>query len=297
MSVQQFDYAQKFKGRVITDPTLKPFIWDNHNFGTTYREPYGHSTVKNNSSQSYVYAQSPRPMRVFELEFSTLIYAGDEEINCPDELNYSKLLAFYLEHGMHKSFKYPHPVYGDLKVRFSEPLVFPNKNSNSKTIQGFTVKLVEVIDVNYLFDKNEDLNGDIYFPCGYYDVEMEYREDTLSAPLGGNHYMVFKDNKPPLRTLKVSVSGLRYFLVCDGIDLSYAPQMNAMLLEIFYVQNRLNKSFYFEYAGELLKVRFKEPLQLTKPMADSGVLPSVVLTLIETPYSQLTEVTPIPPPA
>lgn len=53
MPVKAFDYSQNFKGRVITDSTLKRFIWTAHNFGTTYQEPYIHSTVKSNSSQSY----------------------------------------------------------------------------------------------------------------------------------------------------------------------------------------------------------------------------------------------------
>jgi len=128
------------------------------------------------------------------------------------------------------------------------------------------------------------------FPCGFYDVEMEYREDTLVAPLGGNYNMIFKDNKPPLRTIKVSVDGLQYFTTPnDELSFSYWPERNAALLEVFYIQNRLKKVFDWEYAGEIIPVRFKEPLTLTKPMANSGILPTIELTLVETPFQQLSK--------
>lgn len=290
MPTKQFDYSQEFKGRVINDPALKRFIWDNHNFGTAYNEPFAHTSIKSNSSQSYLFSQSAKPVRSFELDFATMIYAGDEVITCPDELNYSKLLAFYLEHGTHKAFIYNHPVYGDVKVRFAKPINLPKKNSNSRTVQGFNITLIEIIDTDYIFDPSEDLTGIIPFPCGFYDVEIEYRDDSIAAPLGGNYTMIFEDNKPPLRTIKVSVDGLKYFLTeCDRLSLSYAPWQNAALLEVFYIQNRLQGIFCWEYAGEIINVRFKEPLALTKPMANSGVLPTVELLLVETPFEQLKE--------
>lgn len=288
MPIKTFDFSQNLKGRVITDPALKRFIWENHNFGTAYREPFIHANVKNNSTQDYVFSQSVKPLRTFELEFTTLFYNGGGLTECPDEYNYSKLQAFYLEHGMHKPFVYPHPVYGDMKVRFGQPIVLPKKNPNGFSVQGFTVSLIEIIDTDYFFDPTENMEGPIPFPCGFYDVEMEYREDTLVAPLGGNYNMIFKDNKPPLRTIKVSVEGLQYFTTPnDEISFSYFPERNAALLEVFYIQNRLKKVFDWEYAGEIIPVRFKEPLTLTKPAANSGILPTIELTLVESPYQQL----------
>lgn len=285
-----FDFSQVFRGRVITDPTLARFIWENHNFGTSYREPFVHSTVKSNSSQSYIFSESIKPVRIFELEFSTLFYNGNEETNCPDELNYSKLQAFYLTHGLHKAFIYPHPVYGDLKVRFAKPIVLPKKNPNSRSIQGFTLTLIEIIDTDFFFDPTENLTGDIDFPCGFYDVEIEYNEDTVAAPLGGSYSMIFRDNKPPIRSIKMSIEGLKYFTTpCGALTLSYAPQNNAALLEIFYLQKRLKRVFNMEYAGEIIPVRFKEPLNLTKPMANSGVLPTIEIQLIETPFTELSK--------
>ncbi|URG13844.1 hypothetical protein [Acinetobacter phage vB_AbaS_TCUP2199] len=290
MAIKTFDFSQNFKGRVITDPTLKRFIWDCHNFGTAYQEPFTHASVKNNSTQEYVFSQTVKPLRTFELEFPTLFYNGGVETTCPDEYNYAKLQTFYLEHGLHKAFVYPHPVYGDLKVRFARPIVLPKKNPNSQTIQGLNVTLIEIIDTDFYFDQNEDLTGKIAFPCGFYDVEMEYREDTLITPLGGNYNMIFKDNKPALRTIKVHIEGLQYFLTPnDEISLSYWPERNAALLEIFYIQNRLKTVFNWKYADEIIPVRFKEPLTLTKPAANSGILPTIELTLIETPFQTLQE--------
>lgn len=287
MANTQFNYGQKLKGRVITDPTLKRFIWANHTFGTKYNEPFTHASVKSNSSQTYLFAESIRPVRSLELDFQTLVYAGAEAINCPDALNYAKLQAFYLEHGLYKPFIYPHPVYGDMKVRFARPIVLPKKNPNSKTIQSLSITLMEVVDTDYFFDPDEDLSGKIPFPCGFYDVEIEYREDTLAAPLGGNYTMIFKDNKPQLRTVKVSVDGLQYFRnECDCLSFDYAPWQNAALLEVFYLQHRLQNTFYLEYAGEQLKLRFKEPLVITKPTPDSGLLPTIDLVFIESPFEQ-----------
>ena len=290
MANNQFDYSQKLKGRVITDPTLKRFIWDKHNFGTKYVEPYVHASVKSNSSQTYLYSQSLKPVRYFELDFQTMIYAGNDVITCPDDLNYAKLQAFYLEHGLHTAFVYPHPIYGDVKVRFAKPIILPKKNPNSNTIQSLNLSFMEVVDTDYFFDPQENLSGKIPFPCGFYDVEIEYREDTITAPLGGSYSMVFKDNKPQIRTVKVSIEGLQYYKnPCDCLSFDYATWQNAALLEVFYLQHRLQGVFQLEYAGELLKLRFKEPLVLTKPMPNSGVLPTIELLFIETPFEQFTE--------
>ena len=290
MATTGFDFGQIFTARVITDPTLARFIWAYHTFGTSYKEPFGAISVKNNSSQSYMFSESTRPVRLIELDFSTMHYMGEEVSSCPDEMNYAKLQQFYLLHGLHKSFIYPHPVYGDLKVRFAAPLVLPKKNPNSMSVQGFTITLIEIVDTDYFFDPTEDLRRDIEFPCGFYDVEVEYRDDTLAAPLGGNYSMIFRDNKPQMRTFKVSIEGLQYFYTpCDKLSLSYAPEQNAALLEIFYLQNRLQGTFCWEYAGECMRVRFKQPLSITKPMPNSGVLPTIELLFIETPFEQLKE--------
>lgn len=292
MATKQFNYSQQLKRRVVDNPLLQRFIWDRFNFGTTYNEPFGNINLTNNSSEGYVFAKSTKPIRVFELEFLTMLYNGEGENFAPKPINFNLLLNFYLAHGCHKAFIFNHPVYGDLVVRFSKPLVMPKKTvGGSGAVQNFSVSLVEVIDTDYIFQKGEDFSGELPFHCGYFDVEMEYVEDTLVAPLGGNYQMIFKKTRPALRTLSLTIQGMQYFVNTenDSIDITHFTERNMALLEIFYLKHRLTEVFNFEYGGEVIPVRFKEPLSISKVATNTGVLDTIQLTLVEAPYQALKE--------
>lgn len=292
MDTKPFDYTQKWKRRVVDNPLLRRFIWDYFNFGTTYNEPYGNINLTNNSSDGYVFAQSTKPVRVFELDFPTMIYTGEDENYAPKPINFNLLIKFYLEHGCHKPFIFNHPVYGDTVVRFSKPLVMPKKTvGGSGAIQNFSITLAEIIDTDYIFQRGEDFSGTMPFHCEYYDVEMEYVEDTLVAPLGGNYHMIFKKTRPPLRTLSLSIQGMQYFFNAetDTFNITHFNERNMALLEIFYLKHRLTEVFNFEYGGEVIPVRFKEPLTISKVSTNTGVLDTIQITLIEAPYQQLKE--------
>lgn len=292
MATKPFNYTQQLKRRVVDNPLLQRFVWDRFNFGTTYNEPYGTVNLTNGSSDGYVFTKSTKPIRVFELDFATMIYDGEGENSAPKAYNFNLLLKFYLAHGCHKSFIFEHPVYGDTVVRFSKPLVMPKKTvGGSGAIQNFSLTLVEVIDTDYIFQKGEDFSGDLPLHCQYFDVEMEYVEDTLVAPLGGNYHMIFKKTRPPLRTLSLTVQGMQYFINTenDSIDITHYTERNMALLEIFYIKHRLTEVFNFEYGGEVIPVRFKEPLNISKVASNTGVLDTIQLTLIEAPYQSLQE--------
>lgn len=284
-----FNY-QNLQRQVIESNNLSRFIWMHHNFATSYKEPFERVTVGN--SQGYIPDTSVKPVRIFTLNFSTLnIQEPDEKSNSAlrfsPELDFEELKAFYIQHQTHTQFIYPHPVYGDIIVRFFKPLSVPKKNLGGVgSVQAFTVELIEVITTDYTFQKREDFSGDMPLFLEYYDVEIEYPDNTLLIPMGGNYTMVFESTQKPLRKFTLSCVGLRYFLDGpeDEIILDRYPEQNMALLEIFYLKNRLDKVFEFNYMGEVIPVRFNDPLSIPPVGGNLGVINMLQVTFIETPY-------------
>lgn len=61
------------------------------------------------------------------------------------EINLGLLEDFYLRHKMWKKFIYPHPIYGDLAVRFSRPLILPKGYTDGNgTVEPFELEFIEV---------------------------------------------------------------------------------------------------------------------------------------------------------
>ena len=289
-----FDYAQTFPRRVINDSSLERFVWELHAVDTQYSEPFGHVNLTSASGQGFVPDQTVRPIRLFNLTFSGFrIHEADVYENFEERTNFNSMYAFFKKHGTHKRFIYNHPVYGDLVVRFGKPLSIPKKiPDGTGTLQSFDIMLIETITTHYLFYKGENLSGELPFYAAFYDVEVDMAEDTLVAPLGNNYEMIFKRARKPLRTYKVTVSGMQYFQDSDGsLNVGCAETQNMLLLELFYLKNRLSTRFIFNYLGEDIPVRFKEPISIPKVEGNTGVLGTVDLILIETPNKPLTEIT------
>ena len=287
----KFNYSQKFQRRVISDSPLERFRWDLFSFDTEYNEPFCHVSLGQSSSQGFVPDQAVRPVRVFNLDFSGMKIYEENPGLFPISTNFNLLYDFYLRHGTHKRFIFEHPVYGDLIVRFGKPLSVPKKISNGLgSLQTFQILLIESITTHYMFMESESFEGDLPFHASFFDVEIDTEEDTLVAPLGNNYEMVFKRAKKPLRTLKLTVQGLKYLINSDGyLDISTNPAQNMMLLELFYLKHRLRDRFIFSYMGEDIPVRFKEPLKIPKVEGNTGVLGSIELMLIETPNKPIYE--------
>lgn len=80
---------------------------------------------------SYMYTAEPTApdQRIFKLKFPILKYflgPGDViSLTIQPAINLARLYAFYLEHKTWKSFTYPHPVFGDVQVKFNKPLSIP----------------------------------------------------------------------------------------------------------------------------------------------------------------------------
>lgn len=291
-----FDYTQRFARRVITDTKYERFIWENHNFGTKYVEPFTHAIVGLEGTQSFVPYTAKKPVRNLSLDFPLLLLHDAEKaklsgINYRPELDFNKLKEFYIRHKSFKSFIYEHPVYGDMLVRFSKPLVLPKKMSGGQgVVEGFTLELQEVVDTDYNFQKGENFEGDLDFPAGFYDVEIEYPDNSSLIPLGNNYTTTFYSVAKDLRTFKLTCSGLRYFVDRnDNLEISSCPDQNMALLEMFYLKYRLSKHFNLEFMGEIISVRFKEPISIPKVNGNTGLISDIELTLIESPYESVAE--------
>ena len=286
-----FDYTQRFTRRVITDPSMDRFIWNYHNFGTKYIEPFVHASVGLEGTQTYVPYKTIKPVRLFSLEFPMLMlqetdYAKYTGLAYRPELDFRELQKFYLKHKSHKPFIYEHPIYGDLVVRFAKALTLPLKKQGGKgVIEGFTLELQEVVTTDFTFQKGENLDGDLPFPLEYFDVEIEYPDSSNLIPLGNNYTLSFKKIGRDIRTFKLTCSGLKYvFDSKDKIVISHCPEQNMALLELFYLKHRLSKKFDFEYLGEIIPVRFKEPIGISKVEGNTGIISKIELVLVETPY-------------
>lgn len=88
--------------------------------------------------------------RTFTLHFESIVWflKDDDTVdkNAEPQINAQRLIDFYERHYWHKAFIYPHPVYGNLRVRFSEenPLEVPKslKGGNGAT-DNFQIVLIE----------------------------------------------------------------------------------------------------------------------------------------------------------
>jgi len=62
------------------------------------------------------------------------------------QVNMGRLEAFYNRHKLHKTFIYPHPVYGNVEAQFYSPLKIPEGMMNGNgALKDFTIELVEIV--------------------------------------------------------------------------------------------------------------------------------------------------------
>lgn len=117
-----------------------------HTFETTYPQEGNNLTL--GGSWNYNSKPTSPPQRQFELGFKILKYFkganGLDKLTEP-LINLGALEDFYLAHKMHTTFIYPHPVYGDVRVKFAKPLVIPRGiEGGMGAVSGIAVYLIEV---------------------------------------------------------------------------------------------------------------------------------------------------------
>lgn len=272
-----------YEPRLLVRPDLERFLWSSHAYSTQYIELY--QRMENGVSQGFVPRTEHQPTRLLTLNFETLI--NDPCLKHKlGSLSFNKLEDFYLKHGMHSEFIYPHPIYGELVVRFNKPLAVPKSRANSKgAVESFSLEFIEVLSSPYVFHKDErTLNFNSTFPFIGYNVEVEVPENANRIPLGGSYQMVVRDRQKMLRTFKLNFSVLQYVSDKKGLSFHRNYGNNALLLEAFYVRHRLDQPFFLHYQGEKIPVVFKQPLKIPEPTGNTGCLVGLELELIENPY-------------
>lgn len=145
---------------------MKVFDFPYHTFRTEYPESGNRVQLGGN----YIFTAPPNgpDLRRFTLSFETMKYfiiprlaAGIHldfvnnkySIRAPDsidietqpQINMGTLEAFYNEHKLHKSFIYPHPVYGNVEVKFMSPLKIPEGiKGGGGALESFQIELIEI---------------------------------------------------------------------------------------------------------------------------------------------------------
>lgn len=125
---------------------MATFIWLINQQETKYPE----SGFRMQLGNSYAATAAPvaPDQRVITLSFGTMCYYtnlnGTIDYLKNPPLNFGALEKFYLDHKLHKSFDYVHPVYGTMICKFNKPLEVPKGiPEGNGWLQAFTLELIE----------------------------------------------------------------------------------------------------------------------------------------------------------
>ena len=107
----------------------------------------GDSMQLGNSYESVTKPSAP-DQRLFVLNFAAMRYFhnSDGSVNnsVSPQVNYKKFQEFYEAHKLWDAFIYPHPVHGNLVVRFATPLADPEGLTGGDGVTGpFEIQLRE----------------------------------------------------------------------------------------------------------------------------------------------------------
>ena len=126
---------------------MKTFDFPYHKFRTEYPESGNRVQLGGN----YIFTAPPNgpDLRRFTLSFETMKYYqepnGTISLTKNPKINMAVLEAFYNAHKLHKSFLYPHPVYGNIEVKFMSPLKIPNGIAGGGgALESFEIDLIEI---------------------------------------------------------------------------------------------------------------------------------------------------------
>lgn len=126
---------------------MQTFNWAKHKFETHYPE----SSVRVQFGKSWQFAAKPDApdQRTFKLSFTGFKYyidaAGNAEATTSEFINNMLALElFYQSVRLYESFVYPHPVHGNIVVKFSKPLLVPKGLAGGNgVLEDFTIELIE----------------------------------------------------------------------------------------------------------------------------------------------------------
>lgn len=125
---------------------METFDFPYHVFSTDYPE----SSLRVQFGKSWEFTAEPDApdQRIFKLDFEGMEYftdaGGAVSASIAPQRNMLALEQFYQRHRQWKSFIYPHPVYGNVVVKFQMPLRTPKgvKKGNG-VVEKFEISLIE----------------------------------------------------------------------------------------------------------------------------------------------------------
>lgn len=124
------------------------------------------------------------------------------------------------------------------------------------------------------------------FPALFFTYSTEYPESGTRIQLGRSYQFDTLPEAPDQRKFTLMVQGMTYFTDPAGaIDQTIQPGRNLALLEQFYQDHRLARSFRLAHPiyGEI-EVKFLKPLQVPQGIANgNGMVPAFQVELIEIP--------------
>lgn len=127
---------------------METFNFPYHRVSTDYPE----SSTRIQFGKGWEFASAPDApdQRIFKLSFRGFKYyvnPSTGEIDTTTNANVNNLAAleaFYQAHRQHGKFIYPHPVYGNVVVRFRTPLRIPEgRPGGNGVVEDFTIELIE----------------------------------------------------------------------------------------------------------------------------------------------------------
>jgi hypothetical protein len=120
-----------------------------HTFRTEY--PVNGTSVELGGGYTFVATPSSPDVRVFVLKFRGMKYYTNNDgtldaVTNASSSNFLTLENFYQSVRLHKSFVYPHPIYGNVVCRFKSPLKTPEGIPGGLgVLEEFDISLTEVV--------------------------------------------------------------------------------------------------------------------------------------------------------
>lgn len=119
------------------------FTFPNHAVGNKYPE----SGTKVQFGRGYEFVSAPRApdQTIYTLNFQVMKFFvnpnGTLDLTTNPEINMAVLDNFYKTHRLYEKFTYPHPLEGNVIVRFNKPLTWSIKEKGLGTVDPFTIEL------------------------------------------------------------------------------------------------------------------------------------------------------------
>lgn len=257
------------------------------NIETDYQEFSSSGSL--GSSYDFSLPNTTPSLRVYTLNIPVLRYYfnadGTLDLLTNRGVNIAWIEWMYNIHKLDRFFLLTHPVYGDVKVRFKEPLKIPKgKSGGQACVEALEFQLVELPSSNLYAQFTPETLTDLSFDFPHHSLSTEYQQEGLTTLLGGNYTYAVRGSKPEQRIFTLYFRGLKYFQDNSGlIDTAIKPDLNMGRLEQFYSQFKLSRSFYYQHPSYgKIKVRFNKSLKIPKLIQNSdGWVGDFQLELVE----------------